>query len=152
MTDFYDELNKKLSALLEGERHKIANLANAAALLFHSLSEVNWAGFYTLENGVLMLSCFQGNVACVRIPLGRGVCGTAAAADKTQVVRDVNEFAGHIACDAASQSEIVVPLHNVSGAVVGVLDIDSAKLARFGEDDQQGLEAAAKIIEQSIDW
>ncbi len=152
MTDFYDELNKKLSALLEGERHKIANLANAAALLFHSLSEVNWAGFYTLENGGLVLSCFQGNVACVRIPLGRGVCGTAAAADKTQVVRDVNEFAGHIACDAASQSEIVVPLHNVSGAVVGVLDIDSAKLARFGEDDQQGLEAAAKIIEQSIDW
>lgn len=152
MTDFYDELNKKLSALLEGERHKIANLANAAALLFHSLSEVNWAGFYTLENGVLVLSCFQGNVACVRIPLGRGVCGTAAAADKTQVVRDVNEFAGHIACDAASRSEIVVPLHNASGAVVGVLDIDSAKLARFGEDDQQGLEAAAKIIEQSIDW
>ncbi len=152
MNTVYDALAAQLKGLFLGERNKIANLANAAAAIFHALSDVNWAGFYLAENRELVLGCFQGNVACIRILFGRGVCGTAAETNTTQLVADVSEFKGHIACDARSRSEIVVPLHNSSGEVVGVLDIDSAKLARFTEEDKTGLESIAKIIESAIDW
>ena len=152
MNTVYDALAAQLKGLFLDERNKIANLANASAAIFHALSDVNWAGFYLAENRELVLGCFQGNVACIRIPFARGVCGTAAETNTTQLVADVSEFKGHIACDARSRSEIVVPLHNSSGEVVGVLDLDSAKLARFTEEDKTGLESIAKIIESAIDW
>ena len=136
---FYNELNRELGALIAGERDLIANLANSAALLYHSLPDLNWAGFYLLKDGELVVGPFQGKPACVRIALGKGVCGTAAQQRKTQVVRDVHEFPGHIACDAASASEIVVPMVR-AGQLLGVLDLDSPKLARFDEDDRVGLE------------
>jgi L-methionine (R)-S-oxide reductase len=135
----YRELVQQLKGLVAGERDFIANLANAAALIYHSLPELNWAGFYLLKEGELVVGPFQGKPACVRIPLGKGVCGTAAAQRMTQVVRDVNQFPGHIACDAASNSEIVVPMLR-DGELIGVLDLDSPKLARFDEEDRQGLE------------
>jgi len=135
----YRELVQQLKGLVAGERDFIANLANAAALIYHSLPELNWAGFYLLKEGELVVGPFQGKPACVRIPLGKGVCGTATAQRMTQVVRDVNQFPGHIACDAASNSEIVVPMLR-DGELIGVLDLDSPKLARFDEEDRQGLE------------
>ena len=135
----YRELVQQLKGLVAGERDFIANLANAAALIYHSLPELNWAGFYLLKEGELVVGPFQGKPACVRIPLGKGVCGTAAAQRMTQVVRDVNQFPGHIACDAASNSEIVVPMLR-NGELIGVLDLDSPKPARFDEEDRQGLE------------
>jgi GAF domain-containing protein len=147
MTD-YKELNARLQALTGGVPHEIANLANAAALLWESLGDINWAGFYRMEAGQLVLGPFQGKVACIEIPLGRGVCGTAAALDKTQLVYDVHEFPGHIACDSASNSEIVVPLHR-DGEVVGVLDIDSPRIGRFTEEDRAGLEDFARILEKN---
>ena len=147
MTD-YKELSARLQALTGGVPHEIANLANASALLWESLEDINWAGFYRMEAGQLVLGPFQGKVACIEIPLGRGVCGTAAALDKTQLVYDVHEFPGHIACDSASNSEIVVPLHR-AGEVVGVLDIDSPKIGRFTEEDRAGLEAFARILEKN---
>jgi L-methionine (R)-S-oxide reductase len=137
--DLYAELDRQLASLIEGERDVIANLANSAALLYHSLPDVNWAGFYLLREGELVVGPFQGKPACVRIALGRGVCGTAAAERRTLVVRNVHDFAGHIACDAASNSEIVVPMVR-DGALLGVLDIDSPKLSRFDETDRAGLE------------
>jgi L-methionine (R)-S-oxide reductase len=137
--DLYAELDRQLASLIEGERDVIANLANSAALLYHSLPDVNWAGFYLLREGELVVGPFQGKPACVRIALGRGVCGTAAAERRTLVVRNVHDFAGHIACDAASNSEIVVPMVR-DGALLGVLDIDSPKLSRFDETDRTGLE------------
>ena len=146
MTD-YNALNAQLAALTEGIPHPIANLANAAALLWGSLPELNWAGFYLMEGEKLILGPFQGKTACIEIPLGRGVCGTAAAKDETQLVPDVHAFRGHIACDSASESEIVVPLHK-DGRVVGVLDLDSPVKARFTEADRQGLEAFAAILER----
>ena len=152
MTELYTALSMQLKGLFLGERNKIANLANASAAIFASLRELNWAGFYLVEDGELVLGPFQGKVACIRIPFGRGVCGTAAEKNETQVVADVHQFAGHIACDSASNSEIVIPLHDREGKVVGVLDIDSTVLSRFTPDDKEGLEALAKIIEQSIDW
>lgn len=148
MTD-YAAINAQLEALTEGVSHPISNLANAAALLWHSLPELNWAGFYLLEGEKLVLGPFQGKTACIEIPLGRGVCGTAAALDQTQLVPDVHAFRGHIACDSASNSEIVVPLRK-NGAVVGVLDLDSPRLARFTETDRAGLETFAAILERTI--
>ncbi|KAB2334241.1 GAF domain-containing protein [Bacillus mesophilum] len=135
----YDLVIKQLAALLEGETNTIANLSNASALLNQFLDRVNWVGFYVLENGELVLGPFQGLPACVRIPLGRGVCGSSAQEKKTFRVEDVHQFPGHIACDAASQSEIVVPLIK-DGELLGVLDIDSPEKNRFDELDQSKLE------------
>ncbi len=135
----YHSLTKQLDALLTGETDYIANLSNASALLNQFLTNINWVGFYILQGEELVLGPFQGLPACVRIPTGRGVCGTAVAQKETIVVKDVHEFPGHIACDAASQSEIVIPLIK-NGEVIGVLDIDSPVVNRFSQDDQDGLE------------
>ncbi len=145
----YAELNGRLKALIAGVPHEIANLANASALLWECLEGINWAGFYRMEKGQLVLGPFQGKVACIEIPVGRGVCGTAAAEDRTQLVYDVHQFPGHIACDSASNSEIVVPLHR-GGKVVAVLDIDSPNIGRFTEADREGLEAFAAILEKEL--
>ena len=145
MTD-YGTLNAQLSALVRGVPHRIANLANAAALLYHTLDGLNWAGFYLLEGDTLVLGPFQGRPACIEIPVGRGVCGTAVAEGKTQLVRDVHQFPGHIACDSASNAEIVVPIR-AGGKIVGVLDLDSPHIGRFTEEDQAGLEEFARILE-----
>ena len=149
MTD-YKELNAQLKALTEGVPDKIANLANAAALLWEHLDTINWAGFYLMEDGALILGPFQGKTACIRIPAGKGVCGTAAADNATQRVADVHQFPGHIACDSASNSEIVVPVR-IDGQVVGVLDIDSPVKDRFSEEDQQGLEQFVAILEKTME-
>lgn len=146
----YIELNESLRALIGGVPHKTANLANASALLYDSLDDLNWAGFYLMENGKLVLNAFQGKPACIEIAVGRGVCGTAVAERKTQLVPDVHAFPGHIACDSASNSEIVVPLFDKNGEVIGVLDIDSPLFSRFDEDDRVGLEEFAKIIEDEV--
>ena len=148
MTD-YPLLCRQLSALLEDVPHKIANLANASALLWSELSDLNWAGFYLTEGETLVLGPFQGKPACVEIPFGKGVCGTAAARRQTVRVENVHEFPGHIACDCASNSEIVVPIV-VGGAVVGVLDIDSPQFGRFTAEDQVGLEAFAAILAETV--
>jgi L-methionine (R)-S-oxide reductase len=146
----YATLARDLSALLHGERDWIANAANTSALLFDALPELNWAGFYLLKRGELVLGPFQGKPACVRIPIGRGVCGTAAAERKTMLVPDVHAFPGHIACDSASNSELVVPL--VRGTeLLGVLDLDSPRLARFDALDATGVEALAQIVVASSD-
>ena len=149
--DMYPLLLAQLGALLDGERHVVPNLANASALLAGALSGINWAGFYLTDGGSLLLGPFQGGVACVRIPFGRGVCGTAAVKGETQVVPDVHRFPGHIACDSASNSEIVVPLR-CGGRVVGVLDIDSPLFARFDDTDAQWLEKCARLIGEGCDW
>lgn len=146
----YEDLNLQLEGLVRGVPHRIANMANASALLFYTLPVLNWAGFYLIEDGRLVLGPFQGKPACIEIPLGSGVCGTAAAEDRTLVVANVHDFPGHIACDCASNSEIVVPLHAEDGSVLGVLDIDSPALGRFREEDREGLERFAKIIETQI--
>ena len=148
MTD-YTTLNKELSALISGVPHKIANLANAASLLYNTLHDINWAGFYLMEDGLLVLGPFMGKPACIEIPVGRGVCGTAVAEDRTQLVYDVHLFPGHIACDSASNSEIVIPLRK-GGEIIGVLDIDSPSIARFDERDKAGLEEFAGIVEENI--
>ncbi|ANU11424.1 GAF domain-containing protein [Planococcus antarcticus DSM 14505] len=141
----YTMLSKQLDALLEGENNSIANLSNASALLNQFLERTNWVGFYLMEEGELVLGPFQGLPACVRIPLGKGVCGTAVSEKKTMLVKDVQAFPGHIACDAASRSEIVIPLMK-EDQVIGVLDIDSPELSRFTEEDQQGLELFATVL------
>lgn len=148
MTD-YTALNKELRALISGVPHKTANLANAASLLYNSLDDLNWAGFYLMEKGILVLGPFMGKPACIEIPVGRGVCGTAVAENKTQLVYDVHQFPGHIACDSASNSEIVVPLRK-GGEIIGVLDVDSPSIGRFDENDKAGLEEFAKIIEEVL--
>jgi GAF domain-containing protein len=148
--DAYRELLGQLAALFAGERDGIANAANMSALLFTALPNLNWTGFYFLRERELVLGPFQGKIACVRIPLGRGVCGTAAERRETVIVADVNAFPGHIACDAASRSEIVVPLIQ-HGQLKGVLDLDSAELARFDAQDREGLNAAADLLLQSSD-
>jgi GAF domain-containing protein len=135
----YAALTREVRALVEGERDFIANLANAAALLFYSLEDVNWAGFYLLKDGELVVGPFQGRPACVRIALGKGVCGTSAMQRAPVVVPNVHEFPGHIACDSASNSEVVTPMIR-NGELLGVLDIDSPKFARFDEEDRAGLE------------
>ncbi|MBR6596155.1 MAG: GAF domain-containing protein [Oscillospiraceae bacterium] len=145
----YDSLCAQLKGLTEDVPHEVANLANASALLWQYLPEINWAGFYKMENGILVLGPFQGKPACIEIPVGRGVCGTAVAEDATQLVYDVHEFPGHIACDCASNSEIVVPIH-VKGEIWGVLDIDSPQVGRFTEDDRAGLERFVKVLEQVL--
>lgn len=148
MTD-YHALNAQLDALTRDTGLQIANLANAAALLYHTLPGLNWAGFYILEGDALVLGPFQGKTACIRIPMGNGVCGTAARKNETVVVPDVHRFPGHIACDCASNSEIVIPLRK-DGQVIGVLDIDSPVFDRFSEADQKGLEAFAAILEKNL--
>jgi GAF domain-containing protein len=148
MTD-YRLLNDMLTSLVEGIPHKIANLANAAALLFESLEGINWAGFYLLEGETLILGPFQGKPACIEIPMGCGVCGSAVAEKRTLLVPNVHEFPGHIACDSASNSEIVIPLMK-DREVVGVLDIDSPNYSRFDERDRVGLEEFARIIEKAL--
>jgi L-methionine (R)-S-oxide reductase len=147
----YVALASQLRALLHGERDFIANCANTAALLWHSLPDLNWAGFYRLADGELVLGPFLGKPACVRIQLGKGVCGRAAATRKTVLVPDVHKFPGHIVCDTASKSEIVVPLMK-GGRLLGVLDLDSPKLNRFDATDQIGLEKLAEIIIAASDW
>lgn len=142
---------KQLKALLAGERHLLANLSNAAALLNQYLDKINWVGFYLLEGEELVLGPFQGLPACVRIPVGKGVCGTSVAKKQTIVVPDVHEFPGHITCDPASQSEIVIPLQK-DGTVLGVLDIDSPYKDRFDEIDAKKLEEFAAILIRSTDW
>ena len=145
----YPLLIQQLQAITDNVPHKIANLANTSALLWEALDNLNWVGFYLREGDTLILGPFQGKVACIEIPIGRGVCGTAAARGETVRVEDVHAFPGHIACDSASNSEIVIPLFR-NGEVVGVLDIDSPILARFTPDDQIGLEAVARVIENFL--
>lgn len=148
--ELYAQLAAELQGLIAGESDIIANLANAAALLYHSLPDLNWAGFYLLKDGELVVGPFQGKPACVRIAIGKGVCGTAVASKATMLVTNVHEFAGHIACDSASNSEIVVPMIN-GGKIIGVLDIDSPRLARFDAQDQTGLEEFVAILMREID-
>lgn len=148
MTD-YQTLNRQLYALIHEVPHQIANLSNAAALLYHTLEDLNWAGFYLLEGDLLVLGPFQGKPACIEIRIGRGVCGTAVAEDRTQLVADVHQFPGHIACDCASNSEIVIPVH-AGGRIAGVLDIDSPRIGRFTETDRAGLEEFVRILETEI--
>ena len=148
MTD-YKVLNQQLSAVVEDVPHPIANLANAAALLWDTLPEVNWAGFYLLEGEKLILGPFQGKVACVEIAIGKGVCGTAVAESATQLVPDVHACPGHRACDSASNSEIVIPLRK-NGDIIGVLDIDSPIFNRFSETDKVGLEKFAEILQAHL--
>jgi GAF domain-containing protein len=145
----YAHLAEELAGLLKGEKDFVANAANTAALVFDALPDLNWTGFYFLKQGELVVGPFQGKPACVRIALGKGVCGTAAAERKTIIVPDVNAFPGHIACDGASRSEIVVPL--VKGQkLLGVLDLDSPRLARFNEGDARGLERLASVFLDSV--
>jgi L-methionine (R)-S-oxide reductase len=148
--ELYSELLSQARALLGGERDATANSANLSALLFHAIPDLNWAGFYWMKGGELVLGAFQGKPACVRIALGKGVCGTAARDGKTIVVDDVHQFPGHIACDSASASEIVVPL-KVAGRVVGVLDLDSPKQWRFDDVDAVGLETLVEIFIAATD-
>lgn len=145
----YAQLLAQARALVQGERDRIANAANLSALIYHALSQLNWAGFYFFDGTELVVGPFQGLPACVRIPLHKGVCGAAASSRQTQRIDDVDAFPGHIACDSASRSELVVPLlHN--GQLVGVLDIDSPVTARFDAEDQHGLEAIAQVFIESL--
>lgn len=147
----YDLLLEQTDALTDGISHPIANLSNIAALLWHALGDINWCGFYLMDGGALMLAPFCGLPACIRIPLGRGVCGTAAAHDEIQCVIDVHQFPGHIACDSASNSEIVLPIH-ADGKVIGVLDIDSPTIGRFDDTDRKFLLKVVRMIEQCCDF
>lgn len=146
----YAELADQMRGLLHGEHDRIANAANFTSLLFNALPQLNWVGFYFFDGRELVVGPFQGKPACVRIALGKGVCGTAAATGQTQIVRDVNEFAGHIACDAASHSEIVVPLF-MHGTLLGVLDVDSPVVARFDHEDRTGMEELVQIYLASLE-
>ena len=148
MTD-YKSMLAQLDALVRDVPHPVADYANASALLFETMEDINWAGFYFMEGETLVLGPFQGKTACIEIPMGRGVCGTAAARNETQLVYDVHQFPGHIACDSASNSEIVVPLRR-DGAVYGVLDIDSPLIGRFTQADREGLEAVARLLEETV--
>ena len=145
----YKEVSLHLKGLLEDVPHRIANLANTSALLNQAMREINWVGFYLMEEGQLVLGPFQGKTACGEIKVGRGVCGTAVAKDEVMLVKDVHEFPGHIACDAASASEIVLPIH-VDGEIIGVLDIDSPVVGRFDEVDKAGLLKVVEILEAAL--
>lgn len=147
----YTLLSKQMESLAEGENDFVPLLANAAALLYEAMDRINWAGFYLMDRDSLLLGPFQGKAACVRIPVGKGVCGTAAGQDQTLRVADVHKFPGHIACDAASASEIVLPLHS-GGRVVGVLDIDSPEKERFGPEDEEGLQSFVRVLEDTADF
>jgi GAF domain-containing protein len=144
--EHYDDLVQQARGLLAGERNLIANAANFGALIYHSLPQLNWAGFYLYDGNELVVGPFQGKPACIRIALGRGVCGTAAQTRETQLVRDVNAFDGHIACDAASQSEIVVPLVRADGSLLGVWDVDSPVTDRFDDEDRAGMQALCAVF------
>lgn len=150
----YKSLTAQLESLSEGVTYPVTILSNAAAILFNTLKDINWAGFYILgdsgdDAGTLLLGPFQGKPACMKIPVGKGVCGTAVARGETILVRDVHEFPGHIACDCASNSEIVIPIH-IGGAIYGVLDIDSPSFGRFTDDDKRGLEDFVSVLEKFI--
>jgi GAF domain-containing protein len=151
MNENYALLLAQIRALVEGEHHTISKLSNVAALLGSELGDINWVGFYFMFDGELVLGPFQGKVACMHISVGKGVCGTAVAKNTTQLVQDVHQFPGHIACDSASNSEIVIPLRS-QGRVIGVLDIDSPLIGRFDAADAEGLEAIAQVIEGACDW
>jgi L-methionine (R)-S-oxide reductase len=144
--ELYQELAVQARALIGGEASRIANAANFSALVYNALPGLNWAGFYFFDGNELVVGPFQGKPACVRIALGKGVCGTAAETRRTQVVRDVHEFPGHIACDSASQSEVVVPLVAADGKLIGVWDVDSPLIARFDEEDAKGMEALCRVF------
>jgi GAF domain-containing protein len=148
--EHYEDLCSQARGLLAGEPNVTANAANFSALIYHSLPELNWSGFYLYDGTELVVGPFQGKPACIRIALGRGVCGTAAQTRTTQLVRDVNEFDGHIACDAASQSEIVVPLVRADGSLFGVWDVDSPVIARFDDEDRAGMEALCAVFMESV--
>ncbi len=155
--ELYTLLAEQLTALTDGEPHAIPNLANCSALLFYALKDINWAGFYLTQTNettgkeYLLLGPFQGKTACIRIPSGRGVCGTALASGEIQLVKDVHEFPGHIACDSASNSEIVLPIRQ-NGNIVGVLDIDSPIVARFDKEDKEGLQKLVEILEKACEF
>lgn len=146
----YNELEAYIKAITDGEPDLYANLSNASALINLALDRINWCGFYLMKEGMLVLGPFQGKPACIRIPIGRGVCGTAVKKDEVVLVEDVHKFEGHIACDDASRSEIVLPIHGKNGSVFGVLDIDSPEVGRFDERDKSGLIKAVKAIEKAI--
>ena len=146
----YAALSTQLAALTDGIPYEIANLSNASALLWDTMPDINWAGFYKMVDGALVLYPFQGKPACIRIPVGRGVCGTAVKEDAVQLVYDVHQFPGHIACDCASNSEIVLPIH-VKGEIWGVLDIDSPSIGRFTEDDKAGLQQFVAVLEKVLE-
>ena len=145
----YKELIMQVDALTAGVPHLVANLANVSAAIWQEMDRINWAGFYLMENGKLVLGPFQGKPACIEIAVGKGVCGTAVAERKTQLVEDVHQFPGHIACDCASNSEIVVPIYK-NGEVFGVLDIDSPYYARFTAEDQAGMEELVRVLERNL--
>ncbi|MGP1434134.1 MAG: GAF domain-containing protein [Catonella sp.] len=144
----YSLISKETEALTSDVNNLIANLSNVSALLNMELTDINWVGFYLVEGDNLVLGPFQGKPACVTIPIGRGVCGTAVSTDSIQLVKNVHEFAGHIACDSASNSELVLPIHDTSGRVVAVLDIDSPSLGRFNESDKEGIALLTPILEK----
>ncbi|HEV2679111.1 MAG TPA: GAF domain-containing protein [Rhodanobacter sp.] len=148
--EHYENLAQQARGLLADERDLIANAANFGALIYHSLPDLNWAGFYLYDGSELVVGPFQGKPACIRIALGRGVCGTAAQTRETQLVRDVNAFDGHIACDAASQSEIVVPLIKADGSLLGVWDVDSPTIDRFDDDDRAGMQALCAVFMEAV--
>lgn len=145
----YQLMNQQLERLLKATPYRISGLANASALLWETLGDINWAGFYLIEDGKLILGPFQGKVACTEIEIGRGVCGTAVGKDEVLLVENVHEFPGHIACDSASESEIVLPIH-YNGEVVGVLDIDSPLPARFDGEDEEGLRKFVEVLERNL--
>ena len=148
--ELYADLLEQARGVMAGEHNTIANAANFSALIYHSVPDLNWAGFYLYDGTELVVGPFQGKPACIRIALGRGVCGTAAQTRETQVIRDVHSFDGHIACDAASQSEIVVPLVNSDGSLFGVWDVDSPSVARFDDEDRLGMEALCAAFMQML--
>lgn len=150
-TEMYRLLEQQIAAILDGESDVISNLSNVSAMLNGALREINWVGFYLMKNGSLLLGPFQGNLACVHIQIGRGVCGTAVQEGTTQLVEDVHAFPGHIACDSASNSEIVIPLKK-DGKILGVLDIDSPVFSRFDQDDKMHLEKIAELLVMACDW
>lgn len=150
LTKEYQLINEQLKYLIEDVTYEITNYANASALLFQSLKNINWAGFYLMQNGMLVLGPFQGKTACTKIAVGKGVCGTAVATDKVQRVFDVHEFPGHIACDSASCSEIVLPIHS-DGKIIAVLDIDSPVQGRFSAEDEEGLSEFVQILEEKME-
>ena len=150
MTD-YDLLQEQAQAIIETEPHYVAALSNISALIYESLDRLNWAGFYLMDRGSLLVGPFQGKTACIRIEIGKGVCGTAVKEEKIRRVEDVHAFPGHIACDSASNSEIVLPIRS-KGRIVGVLDIDSPVLARFSEEDEKGLADLVKCIGEKVDF
>ena len=145
----YEFLTAQVASLTDGIPYEVANLANASAAIWEAMADINWAGFYKMVDGALVLYPFQGKSACIRIPVGKGVCGTAVAEDKLQLVEDVHQFPGHIACDSASNSEIVIPIHK-DGTVWGVLDIDSPCFSRFTEVDARGLQRVVEVLEKVL--